>query len=70
MLVQAQSISEPEVDAETAAPAYYPRVNTWSGGLNEMEEDWLLDFFHCDPALALGWSDELVNSWRLPGDTY
>ena len=36
---------EAKVDTETAAPAYYPRINTWSGGLNEMEEDWLPGFW-------------------------
>lgn len=45
MFVQAQSICEAKVDTETAAPAYYPRINTWSGGLNEMEEDWLPGFW-------------------------
>lgn len=52
--VQAEKVSQAEaatpcVDTETAAPAYYPRINTWSGGLNEMEED-LFD----DPVLDLG----------------
>eukprot|EP00435_Cladocopium_sp_Y103_P018073 s735_g4.t1 len=51
-----QSLQGPEVasphvvvDADPAPATSYPRINTWSGGLNEMEED-LLD----DPVLELG----------------
>lgn len=28
----------PKAEAETAPLSSYPRINTWSGGLNEMEE--------------------------------
>lgn len=51
-----QSLQGPEVasphvavDADPAPATSYPRINTWSGGLNEMEEE-LLD----DPVLELG----------------
>ena len=42
-----ERLIDSQVD-DTAPATSYPRINTWSGGLNEMEED-LLD----DPVLEL-----------------
>ncbi|CAK9040917.1 unnamed protein product [Durusdinium trenchii] len=45
-----ENVSPHRADVDSATPTTsYPRINTWSGGLNEMEEE-LLD----DPVLELG----------------